>query len=274
MSDPTRSASDATPADEGVLRPDLPLVRLVQDLDARKQELSARQRELEAALRRAEADRERLATERWRAPVALLTLSEQGEVLEANEAACQLLGQEAAAAARRPLSALVTVDAPSVLELVRACLGADRATRTLELVTPLGERRVVALTAREAIGGSQVVAVDITAARAAEDRLRLLANAALDAPTPTGVAQRLAEAALPGLADLAVVDLVRGSDLQRRVAVVHADPAKAERLRDVEERWGPLPNVSFATLQALQTGQPQPPLPIAPEYLQAAAADG
>jgi hypothetical protein len=55
--------------------------------------------------------------------------------------------------------------------------------------------------------------------------------------------------------------------------VSHAEPAKGERFRRTEERWGPLPNVSFATLQALQTRRPQVIPEVSTRYLEAAAID-
>lgn len=54
---------------------------------------------------------------------------------------------------------------------------------------------------------------------------------------------------------------------------MHRDPAKAVKVHEAEERWGLLPNVSYARLQALVTRKPQAIPLITPEYLQIAAAD-
>lgn len=63
-------------------------------------------------------------------------------------------------------------------------------------------------------------------------------------------------------------------ELRRRAATCHVDPAKGTRLIDCERRWGGLPNVGFATLQALQTGRSQLLPVLAPAYFDSASVDG
>lgn len=166
-----------------------------------------------------------------------------------------------------------------MLEHLRACADGVAPSLEVDLETTTAERRRVLFTSRgcQDAGDASVclvTAVDVTAQRRAErvaGRLAELMNAAW---LPLDEARaRIAELAVPDLADLCVVDLVEGGALRARAALVHRDPAKGERFAEAEERWGLLPNLSYARLQALMTRRLQAIPRITPEYLQLAAAD-
>jgi PAS domain S-box-containing protein len=218
-----------------------------------------------------------------RSPAGVVTFTRQGIVLELNEAAASLLGTDRARAPGVALVALGSfIDASLALRHVEAGAAAVEAVSVdLELRTRAGGRRWLRATSRgvdEPDGGRVclTVLVDVTQALEGRQAAQHLASSALALTAsldPAHVVAELTRAAVPFVADLAVVDLLVPTGLRRRAAMCHAEAAKAERFRRAEERWGPLPNVSFATLQALQTRRPQLIPEVPPRYLEAAAVD-
>jgi len=97
------------------------------------------------------------------------------------------------------------------------------------------------------------IARDVTDRRRAEERERILAEAGrvlaatLDEEV---VLVELARLVVPELADLSSVRLLDPDGRPRLLEVVHQDPARAERIREIEARTGPGP----ATQQVLDTG--------------------
>jgi len=126
-------------------------------------------------------------------------------------------------------------------------------------------------------GGQRLYTVimrDITERRAAEERLRFLAEASrvlgssLDYETTL---EGLARLAVAGIADYCVVDLVDDDGRARRVAAEHSDPARqplVERLRDFPpgpQSGGPPP--------VLRTGRPEAVAEVTEEVLASIARD-
>jgi PAS domain S-box-containing protein len=67
--------------------------------------------------------------------------------------------------------------------------------------------------------------------------------------------RRIAELAVPHMADWCVVDLA-GENGVERLAVAHADSAKTEKARALQQRYPPDPNASSGVHEVLRTGEP------------------
>lgn len=224
------------------------------------------------------------AVERYeRSPAGVLTLTARGVVLELNAAAAALLGTDRAHAPGVAIVALgAFVNVTATLQHFQAGAAADEPVSTdLEVLSRAGVRRWLRATSRgvEEADGARVclsVLTDVTEVLEGRRAALHVASAALALTSsldPAHVVSELTRAAVPLVADLAVVDLLVPTGLRRRAAVCHTEATRAERFRRAEERWGPLPNVSFATLQALQTRRPQLIPEVPPRYLEAAAVD-
>lgn len=215
------------------------------------------------------------------APAAYLVVACAGGLIRrANVAAVDLLSRPREALLGHPLVTFVdSADRSTMLEHLHAC-GTDDAARSLEVgLESFGAPRRVLFTSRGgAVAGDAsvclVTAVEATEQRRAQrfaTRLAELASAAwLPLDEATG---HIARIAVADLADACCLDLVEGGALRARAGLAHRDPAKAALLGEAEERWGLLPNVSYARLQALMTRKLQTIPLISPEYLQLAAAD-
>ncbi|HEY3081414.1 MAG TPA: ATP-binding protein [Chloroflexota bacterium] len=86
--------------------------------------------------------------------------------------------------------------------------------------------------------------------------------------------QQVAQLAVPDLADWCIVDLVQGDGSVRRIAVVHADPARAELALELQRRYPRLaPRARHTLRRVLETGQSWLDPQIAEERLIAEARD-
>ncbi|MGN6561571.1 MAG: GAF domain-containing protein, partial [Thermomicrobiales bacterium] len=98
------------------------------------------------------------------------------------------------------------------------------------------------------------------AAEAAQGRLAFLAEAsailAVSLEYETTLAS-VAELAVPRLGDWCVVDIVGAGETLRRLAVVHADPARASLARELHEHYPPEPTATRGVLQVIRHGQPE-----------------
>ncbi len=233
------------------------------------------QRALKAACDRLEA---RYQT----APVGLLSLSEEGDVVELNDAAARLLAVDRRALGL-PLHAFLTNDGASpLLRSLQACFGRDDRQVVEEVVTPRArrDRRLLLLGRRDDDAGSprcSFAVVDVTAReRELRDREALVQVAVrASLRDPAQALDGLCAALVPLVADLCVVDLVEGgrADLRRRAHVRALDPAREQRFCSTEARWGELPIVSSAELDALRTGQVQLVAFLGPAELEASAVE-
>jgi PAS domain S-box-containing protein len=106
--------------------------------------------------------------------------------------------------------------------------------------------------------GMRGVTMDITERKAAEERLRFIAEASrvLGSSLDYGATlERLARLSVAALADYCLIDLVEADGEVRRVAASHADPARqllVERLREYPPAGGRAVGVS----EVLRTGEP------------------
>src|SRR4051812_16800823 len=128
--------------------------------------------------------------------------------------------------------------------------------------------------------GSVLMAVnlieDITETKRSEIAQRLLARAAHDVAEAEDLPhtlQVIADAAVPGLADWAGVDLVDARGRIATVAIAHRDPAKVALGWRLRTSWpvGPDDETGLATV--VRTGEPQLMREITDEMLRAGARD-
>ncbi|HJZ91164.1 MAG TPA: PAS domain S-box protein [Gemmataceae bacterium] len=104
------------------------------------------------------------------------------------------------------------------------------------------------------------ISADITEQKRVEQGLRLLADAsaALAALTDyESTLQSVAGLAVPEFADFCVVDMAEKDGTFRRVAVAHADPARAEVIRHLARRYPPGRDPQQGVVRALATGEPE-----------------
>jgi len=138
---------------------------------------------------------------------------------------------------------------------------------------------IVKATAIRGSEGQVVYAVnlfrDVTALRRREEWQRFLAeageilNASLDYET---AARDLARLVVPRLADWCSVHVVDEGEL-RQIALAHADPARVEWAREVQERYPPDPESETGVPNVIRTGAAELYEVIPDEMLQRAARD-
>jgi PAS domain S-box-containing protein len=101
---------------------------------------------------------------------------------------------------------------------------------------------------------------DITSRRKAEEAAEYLARASdvLASSLDTNATlAKLADLAVPELADWCVVDVREPSGALRRVAMAHPDPAALALARDLESRYPTDTNATTGVSNVLRTGQPE-----------------
>ena len=116
---------------------------------------------------------------------------------------------------------------------------------------------------------------DITERKRAEDAARFLAAAgtALAESLDYRVTlQRVADLAVPTLADWCVVDVVEDGGIER-VALAHADPAKIEATERLQRLYPDDPSATQGVPNVVRTGQPELVPEISDAMLEAAARD-
>lgn len=216
------------------------------------------------------------------APVPQLLVEFDGGIIRrANAAALRLFGRDLQMMLGAPLATFVAPrDLPPFLDHLRAC-SQDEETHTAEVamhrVGTVG-RRLLLTSRGGAFGGARrlcfVAVVEITEQVRVAPMLRLALEVSKACWGPVDDALGLiSQLAVPELADVCLVDVVSGRSLRTAAGVGHVDGSKVAVLRELERRWGPLPNVSFARLLALQTRKTQVIPLINVEYLNKAAVD-
>ncbi|HYF26534.1 MAG TPA: SpoIIE family protein phosphatase [Baekduia sp.] len=207
---------------------------------------------------------------------AVLALEPDGRFAFANSSALALLGLTATEeiVGREPEDVIPGFEAADEqgrpvalrdLPYVAALAGEQPEPATIRAAYPDGSERwfVVRAAPVRADDGpvTLVVAVveDVTAARRAEQRQRLLADASgllgssLDVETTL---EKTAWAAVPELADWARLDMPDERGRLREVAVAHRDPAKLELLREWRRDHPPDPSDTRGPWEVLRTGRP------------------
>jgi signal transduction histidine kinase len=88
-----------------------------------------------------------------------------------------------------------------------------------------------------------------------------------------GTLERLAELAVPRLADWCVIDMVGDDGTLERIAVAHQDPAKVAWAEELRQRYPPDPDAPSGVPHVVRTGEPEFLPDIPQELLEAAGAD-
>ena len=110
----------------------------------------------------------------------------------------------------------------------------------------------------------------------ASSRLAFLARASellASASTDYVALERLAQLAVPALADWCAIDLLDDASRSTRVAVVHTDPAKVAIAAELERRYPPDPDSGYGVPSVLRTGQSELYTEIGERQLLASARD-
>ncbi|MBF5045281.1 PAS domain S-box protein [Aggregicoccus sp. 17bor-14] len=117
---------------------------------------------------------------------------------------------------------------------------------------------------------------DVSAARAREEQLRFLAevsnllNEGLDA---RATLERLAQRAVPSIADGCVVDLVLPAGQFKRVAAVHVEPERMRGVWELERRYPRGPEAKEPAAQVMRTGKSLWTGEVEEEHLRAFSGD-
>lgn len=225
---------------------------------------------------------------------AIVVQAATGRALYANEVAARLLGVASVdALLRAPTPAAVTGHL-EVLDEERRAVPGDQMPGRLALRTGAPVERVLVFRERataqerwtvvrskplfDAEGQpSSVISVlqDVTQHRRDESRRAFIArasqrlSASLDYPQTLDEVVRLA---VPEVADWAALDLVQGGRTQR-LAVAHADPAKAPLVAELERRFPAAHDALLGGPNVLRTGRPEMVSEISDEALAAGARD-
>ena len=224
---------------------------------------------------------------------AVVAQGADGRIVFANAAAVELCGYDSAEALRAaPLEVVRerfgfrTAEGEEVpghaLPGRRALAGEQPEPLTVRYRPPAGEgerwARLKARPLRSQSGGVRLaitVIEDITEIKQAEQAQRFLAEASRVLAGSLDYERtlvRVAELAVPAIADWCAVDLA-GSDGIERVAARHVDPAKVELAEELARRYPPDPEAEQGVPAVLRTGAAQHWPRIPPELLEAVARD-
>ena len=126
------------------------------------------------------------------------------------------------------------------------------------------------------------LAVDVSEATEREERMRLqigitqfladageILSSTLDYPETF---QRLAQVCVPFLADLCLIDVLDGSGI-RRMASVHADPARQVLADQLERRYPPDPFGDHPALRVIESGKAELQAEMSDDFLRATTRD-
>jgi serine phosphatase RsbU (regulator of sigma subunit) len=117
---------------------------------------------------------------------------------------------------------------------------------------------------------------DVTEAKEAELRQRFLAQAGVTLASSLDyeeTLQRVAQLAVPGLADWCAVDIVDSAHRLQQVAIAHVDPDKVAFAREFRDRYPPDPNDDSGIYGVLRSGRPELYPEIPDELLEQSIAD-
>lgn len=171
---------------------------------------------------------------------------------------------------------------PEDWPLSRAVKGETTEYAELRLIRPDGSTIWVAKRARpvrdrdgRVVAGVATI-IDISEARQARENRQFLsmASEALSASLDyEATVQRVAELAVPHIADWCAVDILDESGQPQRLAVAHPDASKIELLRRLQEEYPADPEAEHGLWHVLRTGQADMMSEIPPEVVEAVARD-
>ncbi len=219
-----------------------------------------------AAQRRLEESHSRLAHLFDFAPIAYLTLDRLGRILEANLTAAALFGTERGNLIVKPLSTLVVAsDRRALRDHIRRCFD-HRIRVEVELrFAARGRPAVTALVVSAPVIAPngrvtecKTILSDITALKQSQEQLQFLAQAAGKLASSFDYRSTLAEVArlaVPVLADVCVVDLLKPDGHLERLAIACAREAVALRFAPFRD-LPPRANHSSAGAGVMRMRQP------------------
>ncbi|HEX5166834.1 MAG TPA: PAS domain S-box protein, partial [Thermomicrobiales bacterium] len=184
-----------------------------------------------------------------------------------NPAAERLYGYTAREMVGRSVALLIPPDRPDELAGIMARVRAGEQLEPHETIRVRkdGRRVDVALSISPIrdqdgrITGASTIARDITGLRRSQELMQLLAEAGDVLGTSLdyrATLDRLATLLVPRLADSCSINMVDASGIPTRLAHAHADPAKIEVLRQLEDLVPPEPAEAEALMQAVSNGEP------------------
>jgi PAS domain S-box-containing protein len=192
---------------------------------------------------------------------AILIANGKGRYLDANAAACELLGYEREELVRMRVTAVVAHGLAWESEKIGSFIATGDWTGELDLKRKDGSLVPVEakVTTIRMPNGNLFVSVirDITRRRQEERGQAFLSEASTILSSSLDYSQTLASLAkicVPFLADWCAVDILEAGRL-RRVAVVHADPAKIEYAQQLLERYPPDVEGDAVLARILREGQ-------------------
>lgn len=171
---------------------------------------------------------------------------------------------------------------PTEWPLARAVRGETVPYTEIELLRPDGNRVWIAKRAGPVLDREgRVVAgvatvVDISEARRAREIQKFLADAtellgsSLDYEDTI---RRVADLAVPRIADWCAVEILDEQGVSHRIAVAHSDPEKLALALELLERYPPDPASPHGVAAVLRTGRPDLMTDLSPEMMAAAARD-
>jgi PAS domain S-box-containing protein len=217
--------------------------------------------------KRGEETRERLAAIVDSSDDAIIGKTLEGIITSWNRGAERLYGYRPEEVIGQPLALLIppdlSDDLPHLLERLQRGESIDH--YETQRLHKDGTRLDVSLTIspiRDSAGriiGASKIARDITARKQAEAAQRFLAEASTllaSSLDPTTQLEQLAHLIVPTLADWCCVDILHDDGQIHRLAVTHADPAKAALAEQLHQHYAILtPDASHTLAQVLRTGQ-------------------
>jgi two-component system NtrC family sensor kinase len=217
--------------------------------------------------RRGEETRERLAAIVDSSDDAIIGQTLEGIITSWNRAAERLYGYSPTEAIGQPLTLLIPADLsddfPHLLERLQGGESIDH--YETQRLHKDGTRLDVSLTIspiRDSTGriiGASKIARDITARKQAEVVRHFLAEASTllaSSLDPTTQLDQLAHLIVPTLADWCCVDILQDDGRIHRLAVVHADPARAALADQLRQQYAVLtPDTPHTLTRVLRTGQ-------------------
>ena len=196
-----------------------------------------------------------------------------GAVLDVNEAAERAYGYSRAEFLAITPDRLATVPAPAAAADTEARQAVSHRTRDGTVLDVELSATRVDFAGRAAW---LTLALDVTERNRAAARQQFLADAtqllaaSLD---PAGTLARLADLAVPTLADWCGVELVAADGTTEQLAVAHVDPARVEWARELRRRYPTPPDAPSGVPAVIRTGRSDYRAVITDEMLQAAARD-
>jgi PAS domain S-box-containing protein len=217
--------------------------------------------------KRGEETRERLAAIVNSSDDAIIGHTLEGIITSWNRGAERLYGYSSEEAIGQPLTLLAPPDLSN--DLPRILKRLQRGERIDHYETQRlhkdGTRLDVSLTispirdSADRIIGASKIARDITARKQAEAAQHFLAEASTllaSSLDPTTQLEQLAHLIVPTLADWCCVDILHNDGQIHRLAVVHADPAKAALAEQLRQQYAILAlDAPHTLVQVLRTGQ-------------------